>query len=93
MIELKTQLFDYQKTAVEKLSKVKVGALYMEMGTGKTRAALELIKNRIDKGKVNHILWLCPCTVKADLRRNLQQHAIISDDILTICGIETLFIS
>lgn len=90
MIELKTQLFDYQKTAVEKLSKVKVGALYMEMGTGKTRTALELIKNRIDKGKVNHILWLCPCTVKADLRRNLQQHAIISDDILTICGIETL---
>lgn len=90
MIELKTQLFDYQKKAVEKLSKVKVGALYMEMGTGKTRTALELIKHRMSKGKVNHILWLCPCTVKADLRRNLQQHAIISDDILTICGIETL---
>ena len=90
MIELKTQLFDYQKKAVEKLSKVKVGALYMEMGTGKTRTALELIEHRMSKGKVNHILWLCPCTVKADLRRNLQQHAIISDDILTICGIETL---
>lgn len=90
MIKLKTQLFDYQKAAVKKLSKVKVGALYMEMGTGKTRTALELINHRMGKGKVNHILWLCPCTVKADLRRNLQQHAIISDDILTICGIETL---
>ena len=61
----------------------------MEMGTGKTRVALELIKIRLDAGKVDHILWLCPCSVKESLRRDLLKHC---EDIsnITICGIETL---
>lgn len=90
MIELKKHLLDYQEKGVEKLSKVKVGALYMEMGTGKTLTALELIKRRIDKGKVNHMLWLCPCTVIPDLKLHLREDANISQELLTICGIETL---
>ena len=59
------------------------------MGTGKTRTALELIKIRLDKGKVNKILWLCPCSVKENLRRDLLKHC---DDIsnIIICGIQTL---
>lgn len=61
------------------------------MGTGKTRTALELIKIRLDKGKVNHILWLCPCSVKENLRRDIVKHTGEFDDtIFTICGIETL---
>lgn len=61
----------------------------MEMGTGKTRTALELIKLRLDKGKINKVLWLCPCSVKENLRRDLLKHC---DDIsmITICGIQTL---
>lgn len=90
MIELKKHLLDYQEKGVEKLSKVKVGALYMEMGTGKTLTALELIKRRIDKEKVNHMLWLCPCTVIPDLKLHLREDANISQELLTICGIETL---
>lgn len=46
MIELKTGLFPHQARAVEKLLPIKVGALYMEMGTGKTRTTLEMIKRR-----------------------------------------------
>ncbi|MFB7302642.1 DEAD/DEAH box helicase [Heyndrickxia sporothermodurans] len=86
---LKTELLPYQIKAVEKLSKIKVGALYMEMGTGKTRTALELIARRYNAGKVNHILWLCPCSVKTTIKREIIKHA---DHIehLTICGIETL---
>lgn len=86
---LKTELYDYQEKAVEKLSHIKVGALYMEMGTGKTRVALELVKQRLEAGKVERVLWLCPCSVKADLRRNLLLHAVDISRI-TICGIETL---
>lgn len=61
----------------------------MEQGTGKTRTALELIKLRLNGGKVNHILWLCPCSVKENLRRDLLKH---TDDIsmISIYGIESL---
>jgi SNF2 family DNA or RNA helicase len=59
------------------------------MGTGKTRTALELVKIRLDASKVTRVLWLCPCSVKENLRRDLLKH---TDDIsiITICGIETL---
>lgn len=62
----------------------------MEMGTGKTVTALEIIRRRLEKGKINKVVWLCPCSVKTDLRRNLQRSADGWDDLITICGIETL---
>lgn len=90
-MELKTELLQHQIAAVEKLRHIKVGALYMEMGTGKTRTALELIKLRLDAGKVNHVLWLCPCSVKEDLSREIIKHTGNDQlDLITICGIETL---
>lgn len=85
---LKTDLYAHQRKAVEKLRHVKVGALYMEQGTGKTRTALELIKLRLDAEKVDTVLWLCPCSVKENLRRDLEKHA--EDVPVEICGIETL---
>lgn len=90
-INLITNLYKHQKVAVEKLLKVKVGALYLEMGTGKTRTALELISKRIEKGKVSHVIWLCPCSVKENLRRDIIKHTgSACNDFITICGIETL---
>lgn len=90
-MQVVTNLYEHQKRAVEKLVKIKVGALYMEMGTGKTRTALELIDKRIKKGKVNHILWLCPCSVKENLRKDIIKHTKNYDkNLITICGIETL---
>ena len=44
MITTKTDLLPYQEQAVEKLKGLKVGALYMEQGTGKIRTALEIVK-------------------------------------------------
>lgn len=89
-MELITELFDYQQAAVEKLMNVKVGALYMEMGTGKTRTALELIKRRLDSGKIKQILWLCPFSVQRDLPELLAEHVKGIDDIIRIAGIESL---
>lgn len=89
-MKLLTTLYPHQQEAVEKLSKVKVGALYMEMGTGKTRTALELIERRLRAGKINKVIWLCPCSVKVNLRRGIARHAVIEDGLLEICGIETL---
>lgn len=90
-MKLITPLYDHQRQAVQKLSRIKIGALYMEMGTGKTRTALELIAKRFNAGKVDHILWLCPCSVKKTIEKEIRKH-IHGDDIsmFTICGIETL---
>lgn len=61
------------------------------MGTGKTRTALELVKIRLDKGKINHVIWLCPCSVKENLKRDIIKHTgEPQEDLITICGIETL---
>ena len=85
-----TSLLEHQEKAVEKLSKLKVGALYMEQGTGKTRTALELVVNRFNAGKIKHVLWLCPCSVKTGLHRDIIKHIGYFPDYITICGIETL---
>lgn len=88
---LKTELLSYQRTGVEKLKKLKIGALFMEMGTGKTRTALELIKLRLEKNKVDAVLWLHPCSIASDILHNIRQHSDLAEtDVLHMCGIETL---
>lgn len=89
---LKTKLYEYQSKAVDKLLKLKVGALYMEQGTGKTRTALEIIKNKTDKGKVEVVLWLCPCSVKNNLKEDVIKHTgqKPSENNIIIRGIESL---
>lgn len=50
-------LLDNQINAIERLSKYKVGALFMEAGTGKTQAACELV-NSVDN--IDYVLWIAP---------------------------------
>lgn len=52
-----TTLLKQQRLAIAKLSRFKVGALFMEPGTGKTRAAYELIKS---VENVDYVLYLAP---------------------------------
>ena len=54
-----------QELAFEKLSRLKVGALFMEMGTGKTKIALDLIASKAHK--VSYILWICPFSIKNEI--------------------------
>ncbi len=51
-------LFADQNKAINKLKQFKVGALFMEPGTGKTRTAYELI-NSVEG--IDYILYLTPC--------------------------------
>ena len=46
---------------------VRLGAMFMDMGTGKTRTALELALRRIGEGKADTILWLCPVGVRSTI--------------------------
>jgi len=53
--------FDYQKRAVEKLSKLKGGILFMSMGTGKTKVAMDLALSRQDD--YDCIIWIAPASL------------------------------
>lgn len=46
MIETYTRLLPHQEAAFSKLVHLKIGALYMEMGTGKTRTAITAAEAR-----------------------------------------------
>lgn len=80
-------LSDNQQECFDKLSRLKVGALFMEAGTGKTLAASMLIESITD---VDYILWLTPFQTKANLRAELDKWSILEPDIIDIVGIETL---
>jgi superfamily II DNA or RNA helicase len=60
-----TALLDNQLNAISKLQKLKVGALFMEPGTGKTRSAFEIIKSIPGNP---YILWLTPFLTKQNLQ-------------------------
>ena len=52
-----------QKAAIEKFSKLKVGALFMKQGTGKSLVSLELIKTT----DTDFVLFVCPDSTKNNL--------------------------
>lgn len=71
-MRLSTDLLEYQKDAVEKLVGLRVGALFMDMGTGKTRTAMELVARREDK--ISKVIWFCPVSLKETVRQELHKH-------------------
>lgn len=88
---LNNALLPHQKEAVDKLIKLKVGALFMEQGTGKTITALEIGRIRLEAGKIDSIIWLCPCSAKKNIKQEIHKQCPYeyAKNIL-ICGIETL---
>ena len=61
--ELTTEPYAHQRAAVEKLSRLNVGALFMDMGTGKTRTAIELVWLR------RKLISKCEMCIRDRLRR------------------------
>ena len=58
--KFKTKPYGHQLTALKKSSDKKVYALFMEMGTGKTKVAIDNLAMLYDKGKVNGALIIAP---------------------------------
>lgn len=74
---------DSQIKAIDKLNAVKCGALFMEAGTGKTRSALELIKNT----DADYVLWFTPFQTKVNLQAEINKWGGLDCDIV---GIESI---
>jgi len=58
--KFKTKPYGHQVTALEKSWQKKVYALFMEMGTGKTKVAIDNLAMLYDQGKVNGALIIAP---------------------------------
>ncbi len=90
-MKLKNDLLPHQKAAVDKLIKLKVGALFMEQGTGKSITVLEIARRRYEAEKIDTVIWLCPCSAKENIKKEIMKQC--PDELIrifTICGIETL---
>lgn len=80
-------LSDNQNKAIKKLNKLRVGALFMEPGTGKTRTAVELINS----SNADFVLFLVPFQTKNNLRKELVKWKL--RPTFRIEGIESLSMS
>ena len=61
-LETTTELYPYQSAAVDKLLPLKLGAMFMDMGTGKTRCAIELVSRR--QQRISKVVWFTPVSLK-----------------------------
>lgn len=73
-----------QQEAFEKFSKLKVGALFMQMGTGKTRVALELV----NYNKVDLLIYVAPFSTLNNIKSEIIKWGINCEYILI--GYETI---
>ena len=59
-----------QLNCIKKLKRFKVGALFMQAGTGKTQTAVGIINSRED---IDKVLWFTPCQTKQNLKEELEK--------------------
>jgi len=64
-----TVLNDSQNKAISKLQQIKVGALFMEPGTGKTLTAIKLIEST----QCDYVLFLVPFQTKINLQKEFNK--------------------
>lgn len=76
-----------QKEAMEKFERIKVGALFMKMGTGKTRVALQLA----EYNKINLLVYVCPFSCIENIRAEFSKWDYSGE--YEIIGYETLSMS
>jgi SNF2 family DNA or RNA helicase len=86
MIEFQTttNLLPHQQHAIDKVIVSRVNGLFMEMGTGKTRTAIELAHRR--QGKYDKVVWLSPVSIKENTKREWLKHTNVSEKDICVWG-------
>lgn len=71
---LKTEMLPHQAEAFSKMARNKVGAIFMEMGTGKSLVAINLIAFYRNRG-VNRCIWVCPVNTIQTIVSEINKHS------------------
>lgn len=82
MTSTTTPLLPHQQAAVDKLMPSRIGALFMEMGTGKTRTAIEMIVHR--QSRISNVVWFCPVSLKDTIRHEIMKHTDTPPDSIHV---------
>lgn len=77
-------LTQQQIEMLERFKRLKVGALFSQMGTGKTRVAIELV----NYNSPDFLLYICPFSCKDNIEKELQKWGVSCP--YQIVGYETL---
>lgn len=80
-------LMPHQIPPLKKLIGSRVGGLFMDMGTGKSRCAIEFAMLR--QSRINRVVWFCPVSLKETIRQEIIKHTdseaiYVFDDDTTI---------
>ena len=86
-MRIKTDLFPHQVPAVEKMMHTTIGALFMEMGTGKSRTTIELVHRRL--GRIDKAIWFCPVSLKETVRQEILKHTDCTYEDIYVFGDKT----
>ncbi|MBQ2437836.1 MAG: DEAD/DEAH box helicase [Clostridia bacterium] len=76
---------DHQQSAIKLLKEWKVGALFMEPGTGKTRVAVTLANST----PCNHVFWIGPLRTLNTIQDEAEKWGGFSMPV-TYCGVESI---
>lgn len=82
-----TRPMAHQVAAVSKLSPTRVGALLMEMGTGKSLCSIMLAVRRWEK--ISRVVWCCPVSLKRNTMRQILTHTSARPEDVNLFDAET----
>jgi SNF2 family DNA or RNA helicase len=77
-----TSLMPHQIPAIAKMLPSKVGALFMDIGTGKGRTTIEIAKIRQDK--YDRLFWFCPVSLKETIYQEWRKHTDLPDSLMKV---------
>lgn len=70
----KTQPFGHQRTALNLCWNVPYFALFMEMGTGKSKVCIDKAANHYQLGEINGLVITCPVSIRTNWVDELHSH-------------------
>jgi len=86
-MNLKTELMPHQFPAVTKMIGSTIGALFVDMGLGKTRTSFELVYRRLSK--IDKVVYFCPVSLKETVRQEILKHTDCTDSDIYVFGDKT----
>jgi len=73
--KLKTKPYKHQERMLDNALSIKTYALFCEMGTGKTKVAIDTIATRIEAGEIDRVIVFAPRSVVPTWEDELKKHS------------------
>lgn len=80
----------HQEDAVRFLCAKKVGALFADVGTGKTKIAIDLAESRYIERKITKVLVFCPVSTIQNFKNEVEKFSLQARLIWEYIGIESI---